>query len=344
MQGPATARADPRQGARATPRVPRPPIHAIEVPTPLAAGLVNVYVLPGAVPTLVGTGPATAEAAAVLQLRAREVLLSLDSIARIVLPQAGIDHAGLCGELQALTGAPVFAHPLAAACLADFDAAWAVRSDLHLRAARAAAVPPALVEAMDVALRERATLGRAVPAGALHPLDDRASLRMGDVWWTVAHLAGPSPDELGFHHAPSGSFLGGELLARHVPTRPALVPRRDDGSRPQTLADLIRSWRRFGGLSIDIAWMARGPAIRAHRVLVARRLAELRRRLQLARAALAAGAGTIWEIACALEAAPPRVDDLDACLGDTVALVDWLVERGLAQRSVQDGVLRLKLR
>jgi glyoxylase-like metal-dependent hydrolase (beta-lactamase superfamily II) len=301
-------------------------------------------VLPGAAPTLVGTGPATAEASAVLQVRAREVLLSLDSIARIVLPQVGIAHAGLCGELQALTGAPVFAHPLAAGFLADFDAAWEARSELHLRAARAAAVPSALIQALASELSERAALGRSVPAGALHPLDDRSNLRMGDGWWSVAHLAGPSPDEIGFHHAPSGTFLGGDLLARHAPTRPALVPRRDDGSRPQTLADLIRSWRRFGGLSIDIAWMARGPAIRAHRVLVARRLAELRRRLQVARGAVAGGAGTIWETACVLDASPPRVETLDALLGDTVALLDWLVERGLVHRSVQDGVVRLRAR
>ncbi len=298
--------------------------------------------LPGAAPTLVGTGPATADARAVLSARSREVLLSLDSVARIVLTHSGLAHAGLCGELHRLTGAPVYAHPAAAAFLSGFDAAWEARTAFHLRAARAAAVPPAIVDAFAAALNARAGLGSPVAPDALRPLADAAQLRMGDATWTVLHAPGPAADHACFHHAPSGTLLGGDLLARNAPTTLALEPRREDGSRPQTLADLIRSWRRIGGLPLHVVWAARGPAVRAHRVLIARRLAGTRRRLLAARRALSGGAGTIWEVACALDPEPPPPDTLDDCLGETVALLDWLVDRGLARRTVREGVVRLE--
>lgn len=131
----------------------------------------------------------------------------------------------------------------------------------------------------------------------------------------------------------------GDLLLRHRPTLVGLASQRANASQPRGLAALVASWRSIGRLPVAIAWPGHGPPVRAHRVLIARRLAELRARVAAARSAVEGGATTVWEVAEALRlsAAP---EDLAATLSAAVSLLDWLTTQRRIQRRVTSGVVR----
>ena len=311
------------------------------LPAELSAGHVHGYLLPGPLPSLVDAGIHSPEARSALAAGLDEAGLALAQVKRLVITHAHIDHVGLASEIQAASGCQVLAHPAALPALTDFDRAWHERLDLHRRAARAGDYPPEVIDAFSAGFEARRRFGpqRPIPASALRALPDRARIRLGSATWSVAWLPGHTPDHLGLVHVASGSAIGGDLLLRGAGTIPFLEGRDGAGRRPATLADLIGSWRRLGRMRLAILWPGHGAPIRAHRVLVARRLAEIRGRLSETQSALVDGARSLWEIGCAIGPEPPGPERLQARLGETVALLDWLVERGRARRRLVDGRL-----
>jgi len=317
----------------------RPVVKVIAVPSRGALEPVNVLLLPGEPVTLVDAGPVAGEA----HLRAALVAAGhpLETVHQVILTQSHPDHAGLAVRLCAGSGARLLAHPDAATAVVDPTTARRFRADLIARAGRAAGTPADLLAAAIALDPDPPDAPPASPSAAIVRIGDRGRVLAGGVDWTVLHTPGPSRDHLSLYHAASGTLIGGDLLLRDRPTPLALEPSGAGGTRPHTLADLVSSWRRVARLTIRITWPGHGPAIRAHRMLVARRLAAARDRVRAARAAVEAGSTTLLELAAALglSAAPP---DLVATLGEVVAVGDWLVERGWCARSVVEGTIRLR--
>ena len=334
------------EGAPGGPSVARPEPRRIRVPIPFSLSRVNVYLLPGAPLTLVDTGPDTEEAYFAVRDALAEEGFGIASLERIALSHSHVDHAGLAARLQAESGARVLAHPKAIDALRDWPATWASRVELVDRAARAGGAPAEIREAFVDGARGLASLGGSLPPDTVDPLPDEALVRLGGgpraaPAWRAHYTPGHAPDHLCFLHEPSGAMFAGDLMLRRIPTVPLLEPRGPDGLRPHTLRDLLGSWRRVGRLPVDIAWSGHGAPVRAHRVLLARRLASTRAGLLAARQALREGAVTLWEIAEALEL-DLRPDMLDVTMGVVVARMDWLVERELVERRLGDGLLRFR--
>lgn len=314
------------------------------MPEPMRGRSVNAYLLPGALPTLVDCGLGFEGSLASLESQLAGAGLGLADLRRLVITHAHIDHLGLAKAVHEASACQIAAHPRCLAMLADFEGAWRSRLELHRRAAKASGVPAALVDDFSAHFLAKAPLGPDGPiaSSALKPLEEGERIRAGDSAWRVVHLPGHTADHIALVNASSGSAITGDLLLRHLPTIPFLEGRGADGRRPRSLADLIASWRRLGRMRLDICFTGHGQPIRAHRVLIARRLAELRRRLTASRAALAEGAGSIWEVACALGPEAPGPASLQPRLGETIALLDWLVERERASRSLDGEVLRYR--
>ncbi len=328
---------------RRPPEGPRPETLRLSLPLPadMSGGHVHAYHLPGSLPTLVDCGLGHAEGLEALEAGLHEAGASWEGLERLVISHAHIDHLGLADRVQAASGCQILAHPEALPMLADFGAAWRARLELHLRAAEAGGVPGELQAAFRQHFLARGQYGpkRAIDESALRALRDRERIRAGGSSWSVAWLPGHSPDHIGLVHASSGTALTGDLLLRGAGTIPFLAGRDARGRRPSTLEDLIGSWRRLGRMRLAILWPGHGGPVRAHRVLIARRLAELRRRLAQTRAALGSGGSSIWEVCCALGPEPPAPANLQSRLGESVALLDWLVEHGRATRRMDDGRL-----
>lgn len=312
----------------------------IAVPAPRAIGRVWAYLIAGEPLTLIDGGPNTDAAYAAIRDGLARAGAGVAALRRIVITHAHFDHCGLAGRLHADSGARVAAHPLALAALADVDGAWAARRALVARAAAAGGVPADVAAAHDRLAAGHAALVAPVPRDAMDPLAHGAGIRFGpgDAW-RVLHVPGHSPDHLVVHDPSSGTAFAGDLVLRSAPTATDLEPRRADGSRPATLDDLVASWRALGRLPARIVLPGHGAPIRAHRVLLARRLAEVRAALAATRDAVQGGAATLWEVAGAT-GLPTEPESLASTLGSVVARLDALARRGLVERRAEAGTLR----
>lgn len=319
---------------------PSAPIVPIAAPLSPGGGRAWAYLVVDDPLTLIDGGPNTDAAYAAIRDGLARAGVGIGALRRIVITHAHAGHCGLAGRLHADSGARVAAHPLALAALADVEAAWAARAELAARAAAAGGVPADVAGAFARSAAGRVALVAPVPRDAMEPLANGASVRFAATGaWRAFHAPGHSPDHLVLHDPSSGTAFAGDLLLRSAPTTTALEPRRSDGSRPATLDDLIASWRALGRRSARVVHPGHGAPIRAHRVLLARRLAECRASLAAARDAVRGGASTLWEVARAtgLSTEP---EALGATLGDVVARLDALAARGLVERRSADGTLR----
>jgi glyoxylase-like metal-dependent hydrolase (beta-lactamase superfamily II) len=317
----------------------RPDVHVIRVPARSSDGLVNAYLIPGEMPTLVDTGPDSPAGREALEAGLAAAGLAFRDVRQIIVTHAHPNHGGLAGWLQAHNGARVTAHPGAIRALADWPATCAARADLLVRAAVAGNVPPALADAArGVLLGEVASVSPLHPAGA-SPARMDGPVRAGSGEWTILPTPGHTRDHVCVLHPTGGVLLVGDLLLRDAAPPPCIEARREDGTRPGTMRDLIASLRRAGDLPVRIAWPGHGRPIRAHRMLVARRLAAARARLLATLAVVRAGADTLWSVVQAHGADPDPVA-LGARLGEAVADLDWLVVRGRVLRTVTDGTVR----
>lgn len=317
-------------------------IIAIPVPTQSLLGPANAYVLPGEPLTLIDPGPATPEALSALVEGLAELGLAAGDVRQIVVTHSHVDHCGIAGQICAgSTGRlTVFAHPSGHAPLTRPADTTRDRLDLLNRAGVAAHVPRELLDAGLAHVAARQAGQTAVPAHLVQPLGHGQQLTAGGNHWTALHTPGHAADHLNLFQSQAQVLVVGDLLLRHLSTIPSLEAKRPDGRRPGTLADLVASWRRVGRLDVAVAWPGHGSPIRAHRLLVARRLAGVRQRLRATRAAVLGGATTIWEVATAL-GHPATPEAVPQALGETVALVDWLSERGRLRRATSDGVVVL---
>jgi len=316
----------------------RPAVQAIVLPSAIGQGTVNAYLVLGRVPTLVDAGSGTAAARSALRTALQAADLRPEDVGRIVVTHTHADHCGGVAQVAAVSGAQVTAHATALAILADWPRACRSRAELFRRAAMAGAVPSDLLGgAVDWIARSAdfgTSLGQDVRriAGSDH-------VRIGSDLWQVIHTPGHTREHQCLYHASSGALLCGDALSRGGSPTPWLEPRKPDGSRPGTLSALVASWRGLGRLTVQVAWPGHGPAIRAHRMLIAHHLVDARALIAAARSALIAGGATVWE-AIASTQSDITERNLPSALSRTVAALDWLVARGEAHRSNVDGVVR----
>jgi glyoxylase-like metal-dependent hydrolase (beta-lactamase superfamily II) len=86
-------------------------IHTFTLPLLFPLNPVNVYFIPGEVPTLIDTGLDTELAWEKLVSGIEGVGRSIEDIKRIILTHGHIDHMGLTGKIVERTGAEVLIHP-----------------------------------------------------------------------------------------------------------------------------------------------------------------------------------------------------------------------------------------
>ncbi len=326
-------------------------LRRIVIQTPLAVGPVNAYVLRGAPLTLVDTGPNTDAAYASVRDGLAAAGCGIADLERIVLTHGHVDHCGLAARLQEESGARVLVHEAGVSDLVDWPRTWRQRLRLVERAAEVGGVPADLSRTWLELNTPRESLGASIPADALQALADGQRPLWGGRTWQVLHTPGHAADHVCLVDAgddrPTGEvereavMIAGDLLLRHLPSPPLLEPRRPDGRRPETLASLIASWRRIGKVRVDIAWPGHGPPVRAPRIRLARSLAEARDGVRATRAALVAGARSPWEVAMHT-GLPSEAERLALVMGWVVARLDWLVDRGLAERRFEGDALRFE--
>lgn len=229
-------------------------IHRLVIPTTLPVGSVNVYLIEGAVPTLVDCGPWTVEGAAALWQGLRETGIAPSDVRQIVLTHPHVDHAGLAAEVARAAGAPVLAHPDAGVVLAD-PAAAIRRTVRYLEAwGRRHGVPSPNLARMIRSYTRWSALTE--PVASLTPLEPGDLLVAGDSVWRILDTPGHSPGHICLYREEDGALISGDHLLPGIPSSPMPEPAVDTRARPAPLLQYMAHLARLAAL--DIRWVLPG--------------------------------------------------------------------------------------
>jgi glyoxylase-like metal-dependent hydrolase (beta-lactamase superfamily II) len=301
--------------------------------SPLPYVLAYAFAVPDGV-VLVDPGWNAPEALAALGEGLAVAGSGLSDVRGVLVTHIHPDHYGLAARIRELSGAWVGLHPADAALIPD---RYTDVEDLLARTARWVAqtgAPAAdLAELRDASMQLR----RFVVAGQPDRLladGDRPEL---PGWRLRAlHTPGHTPGHLCFVEERTGVVLTGDHV---LPTISPNVSRHPQAG-PDPLADYLASLARLRDVGDGLVlpghqWRFRGLARRVEELA-----AHHEQRLDEAEALVAAGAGTIWEVATRLSWSRPWPEIAGimrrAALGETAAHLTHLERRGRLRRAGTD--------
>ena len=250
----------------------------------------NAYLLDGDVTTLVDVGASTANVRADLLDGLSAADVSVPDLDRILLTHWHSDHTGLAGELQAESGATVFAHEDDLPLIAGDDDALAELRALREERFTQWGIPKDKREEL-VAVQSAFEDVAGDPAD-VEPLADGDQVAAGDGELTVFHLPGHAAGQIAFtferdadegtgpvSEPRSEAFVGDAILPQYTPNVGGADLRLD---RP--LEHYIDSLDRLIARDFDYAWpghrepiedpSGRARVIREHHLERTRRVVE----------------------------------------------------------------------
>jgi len=300
-------------------------IAVLTLPTPFPVGDVNCYLIKGDVPTLVDTGPATAEARQALEEGLHREGLSLSDLRQVVITHAHVDHYGQAAMLQD-AGATLLAHPHATEPVAEPESYRQWRRAFYERFYREAGLGR---EATVLAGRyDLMTRRWARPARVDRQVDDGQEIVAGNSSWQVLYLPGHSVTQIGLYRERDRVLVAGDHLLAHISSNAFIEPVPGSPDRPQSLLTYRLALMRLLTLDVDVVLPGHGRRVVDHVELVKRRLGFHEERAALIHRLIQSHPATA--AALAAEVFPHlKPDAVALAISEIVGHLDLLVERGL---------------
>lgn len=287
-------------------------------------------------------GPDSTEARQRLAEALAAAGLKRSDLRTVVLTGWQPQRAGMVGRLSGQGGLTVVARGGAngmARAMAD-----AVHDDLALEtAARWGGAPPWALERLRALQADRRSLQPVwQPLAGQRWLDPNPArdLRLGGHIWRARHPMGLTAASALYWHAASRTLIGGDLLDRSTGLRLPLPRPLQDW--PEMLRRIHGAWRPLGREAVDLMLPGHGAPIRSHRVLIARRLAQIREQLTGILAATAAESLSPWDLLLRLDPEPPDGADLPERLAGLLAMVAHLERHGRLRREGPAAAARFR--
>ena len=305
-------------------------MHAIRLGNTVFEGENNAYLLgtePGETTTLIDTGVSLPAVKSNLAAGLASYGLEYADVEAIVLTHFHYDHAGLAGEIQAESGAPVYVHRADAPLVAGEPAALANQDRRRRAALDRWGVPDGPRDEL-LAFAERHESLRGLPADVT-PFDDGERFDVGSTSLIAYHLPGHTAGLAGFALGDDGAELvaGDALLPKYTPNVGGADVRVDD-----PLGTYIDSLQRIVDGGFDRVWPGHrdpidDPVARAveivdhHRTRTDRVVDVLRDR----------GAADAWTVSADLFGSLERIHILHGP-GEAFAHLDHLEHQGVVER------------
>jgi glyoxylase-like metal-dependent hydrolase (beta-lactamase superfamily II) len=165
-------------------------------------------------------------------------------------------------------------------------------------------------------------------------------LRLSGHIWQARYPPGLSAACATYWHAASRTLIGGDLLDRSPGLRLPLPQPLQDW--PDMLRRVMGAWRPLSRETVDLVLPGHGAPIRSHRVLIARRLAQVKGHLTGILDATDTVALSPWDLL--LRLGPEQTDgpDLPERLAGLLALVAHLERRGRLRREGPAAAARFR--
>jgi glyoxylase-like metal-dependent hydrolase (beta-lactamase superfamily II) len=229
-----------------------PGVHRVSVPLPFPPNEVAAWLLEGPDGhTLVDTGMDTPGGRGALRDGAERLGVSPESLTRVVLTHAHIDHFGLASRVRAWSGATVWMHEREARLVRDFARGWPTdraRSELDfVRFGASPEVARQLVLATD---RIHALYEDFEPDAVLR--GERGEIP-GTGGWEFIQTPGHSPGHVTLYHPARRLLIAGDhVLPRISPNIGA------DMYAPDPLTAYLASLHRLRELPVDLVLPSHG--------------------------------------------------------------------------------------
>jgi glyoxylase-like metal-dependent hydrolase (beta-lactamase superfamily II) len=229
-----------------------PGVHRVSVPLPFPPHEVAAWLLEGPDGhTLVDTGMDTPGARGALRDGAERLGVSPESLTRVVLTHAHIDHFGLASRVRAWSGATVWMHEREARLVQDFVHGWPRdRTSGVEHFMRFGAPEPVARQFIAATDRIHELYEDFRPDAVL--TGDRGEVP-GTGGWEFIHTPGHSPGHITLYHPVRRVLIAGDhVLPRISPNIGA------DLYAPNPLTAYLTSLRRLRALPVDLVLPSHG--------------------------------------------------------------------------------------
>lgn len=303
----------------------------ISLPTPFSVVMVNAFLVKGEPLTLVDTGARFEDSYDRLVEKLWEHGVAIKDLEVILITHGHIDHMGLLGRLLEESNAQGYAHAHALERSRDFADTERKNTEYYVAAMRDFGTPDPFI---DRFVEMQRSIG---PYSASAPVQN--AVQDGDTVgpFKVYHVPGHSSSDVLYVDHDEGIAFTGDHVLKGITPNPFLRRPREGEPRPKSLLEYIGSLQRTRRLDLGICYPGHGSPIHNHREIIDNLLGRVEERTQRIMGLLDNATMTPYQVC---EALFPKLDPRQILMGLSVAIghLEMLVERGLAQCAVKDGV------
>ncbi|OFW75178.1 MAG: hypothetical protein A2201_00995 [Alicyclobacillus sp. RIFOXYA1_FULL_53_8] len=317
-------------------------IHRIEMPTPLAIGSVNAFlIVEGDERILVDCGPRHEATQTALLSGLQQFGLNPEDVTGLVLTHGHVDHVGLARLFQS-HGVPIYSHPDVNTWL-NPDGEWVnYRQDFYHRLYRECGLPTEV-------------LGRTLQEYSIyHSLNDRSvvdvHLEDGKTFpvlprFRVIYVPGHAQAALALFDEENGDLIVGDQLLPRVSSNALIEPRLDaqsgsEAERTKSLLQYRENLQTLRTYPIRRVHPGHGETFEDVHALIDQRLTDQEtRKARFLRLLQDSQPCTAFELATAFF--PRHSHQTSLILSETLGYLDWLSADGSVMSSAgDDGIVR----
>lgn len=305
-------------------------LHKIIVPTPYAVGDVNAFLLNGDALTLFDAGPKTQEAYEALQWGIRSAGYEMKDVEQVVLTHHHPDHAGW---VDAFPNAEILGHQYVDHWMRQEPDFLEYRNHFYIGELQKQGVPKSYIDRIVEVRGEMELFGTRPLTGFLVEGDEVP----GHPGLFVYETPGHAQSHLIFLEDHTRECIGGDLLLERVSSNPLVEPPVAlEGERPRSLLQYNASLKKLRDLHVSKLYTGHGGEVFNASELVEERLAKQHSRA-LKVSEMITEPKTVLEVTKQLFAKIYQAQ-LGLTLSETLGQLDYLVDKGLAVVSEENGV------
>lgn len=273
-------------------RTPDYEIVAIPLPTPFPVGDVNVYLLKADRLLLVDTGLEWEKDRIALKAGFARAGVAVEQVSEVVITHAHLDHCGLAGWIQEVSGAPVRAHPLDAPRITGFPGSVDALVTRYRTYSVHMGYPPEAFDGMIAAVSKAMYMARS--ARIERTLEEGDRLALGGAEFEILHTPGHTPGSICLYDRRNRVLFAGDTVLHDITPNPFFGGHTRN--RLMGAATYLRTLQRLLPLDIAVSYGGHGAPVTDLKANVELVRTHHRARSEKILGCLADGPLTAWEI------------------------------------------------
>ncbi|WP_077625047.1 MBL fold metallo-hydrolase [Sediminibacillus massiliensis] len=307
-------------------------IHQITVPTPFPVGDVHIYLLEGDSLTLVDAGVKTKPAWEAFLYQLGQLGYQAKDVEQIILTHHHPDHTGFTDQFPRLTS--IYGHKRNRVWLNRDETYFERYESFFALLYRQSGVPDKYNSFLRRLRDPLKVAGKGELTGALKEGD----VIPGHQDFSVLETPGHAQSHLSFFRKSDKSFIGGDLLLKHISSNPLLEPPDSfEMDRPKPLLQYRESMNRCRKLGIKTVYPGHGPVFDGVQDLIDLRLEKQEHRAQKVLDFMVGSEYTVYQVCEKLF--PNHIEkEFGLTMSETIGQLDFLEEMKRIEKRMINGI------